>query len=79
MILAALALATSITGLDFGPPRPSHIDIAVASDGSVTITADGKPISCRQFNDYLVKNWKDRRPTPSLDCKTGILKNVPKQ
>jgi hypothetical protein len=77
MILAALVLAASLSDLI---PNPTSILIERAKGGGITITADGKPISCRELNDYMAKAWKAYPGRPlKLDCKTGAFINLPKQ
>jgi len=47
---------------------PKNITIAVAADESVTITADGKPMSCKELNALYAKVSKLTHK-PFLDCK----------
>jgi hypothetical protein len=78
MILPVLLLAASVSGLDL--KGGGSILISIDNNEGVRITADGKPMSCADFNAMWAREWKDRKPPPpSLDCKTGDIKNLPKQ
>ncbi|HKD23331.1 MAG TPA: hypothetical protein VKB71_15050 [Rhizomicrobium sp.] len=75
MILPVLLLAASLSKAD----KPQSIVISIGGNKGLSITADGKPMSCADFNAMWARDWKDRKPPPSLDCKTGDIKNLPKQ
>jgi hypothetical protein len=65
-----LAVAAVATVLAAAMPAhfPKNITIAVAADESVTITADGKPMSCQELN-ALYANVSQLTHKPFLDCK----------
>jgi len=75
IVLAGL-LATSVSNPVL---KPNTLIITVGNDGRITMTQGGKPLSCVRLNAMLAADWKDRKPPPSLDCKTGEWKNMPKQ
>lgn len=50
------------------PPNWKSIVISVAADETVTITADGKPITCDMLNAYLAARVKTRL-LKGFDCK----------
>jgi hypothetical protein len=58
------------------PPKGKSVVIAVAADESVTITLDGKPITCEELNAYFATIT-----TPSqrhgFDCKLLVTKHKP--
>ena len=76
MILPVLLLAASVSDLDL---KPHSIVISIGGNEGLSISADGKPMSCADFNAMWARDWKGPKPPPSLDCKTGDIKNLRKQ
>lgn len=48
-------------------PLSKGLVIAVAADGSITATSDGKPISCAELNDLLAARGRSRTEPP-INC-----------
>jgi len=48
--------------------KPGNIVIAVANDQTVTITLDGKKITCEQLNRHFAELSNKANP-PLIDCK----------
>jgi hypothetical protein len=55
-------------------PKPNVV-IAVSGEGSITITKDGKRITCGQLRALFQQEKKSRRP--SFNCKALKSKPVP--
>jgi hypothetical protein len=68
--LLKFAMIPLLVGLTAGtlPSQPSKIVIAVAYDGSVKITRNGKIIDCGQLTEMMRESLKDRHVKP-FDCR----------
>jgi Skp family chaperone for outer membrane proteins len=69
----AVAAVTIVLAAAMPANFPKNVTIAVAGDESVTITADGKRMSCHELNALYSKVSKLNHK-PLLDCKLVKIK-----